>query len=398
MKLLVSIIFVLALSIVLGLWAHEDAGYVLIGRGYTTLEMSLSMCIVLLVFSFVVGYMLLRLFVRAWAMPEQLRRWRHNHKARKARVASNNGLVALAQGHWQEAERMLTKYARHSDTPLLNYLSAARAAQKQNAPQRRDEYLALAHTSKRGADFAVELTQAELQMAHGQLEQSLATLMHLCAISPKHTHVLYLLVQVYQRLNSWGELKKLLPTLRKNKVLNEQALNELEKTVWLELLATVAKRNEPGLLIKSWQRIPRALRRDQDLIDRYVGFLIKQKQYKEAEGLLREALKRQWSLRLVNHYSLVETSAPEKQLEFAESLLKDHENNAGLLLALGRLAKRCELWGKARSYLEASIGAENHIDAYKELGMLLEQLEEKDAAAEFFRKGILFAAQTVDQE
>ena len=94
----------------------------------------------------------------------------------------------------------------------------------------------------------------------------------------------------------------------------------------------------------------------------------------------------------MDSYSRVKSTHPEKQLEFAERLLKDHEKNAGLLLALGRLAKYCQLWGKARSYLEASIGIEDHIDTYKELGTLLEQLNEKKIAADYFRKGVMVAA------
>lgn len=59
-----------------------------------------------------------------------------------------------------------------------------------------------------------------------------------------------------------------------------------------------------------------------------------------------------------------------------------------LLLALGRLSLRNRLWGKARSYLEASIGASPRSAAYGELGRLLEQLGEQEAAREHYRKGL----------
>jgi HemY protein len=62
------------------------------------------------------------------------------------------------------------------------------------------------------------------------------------------------------------------------------------------------------------------------------------------------------------------------------------------LLSLGRLCKHNKLWGKARSYLNASIGIKPHSDAYKELGQLLEQLNEHSQAVECYHKGLLLAA------
>ena len=140
MKILFVSLFILVIVIVSALMAHRDPGYVLIGHGDTILELSLSLFIILILLTLVAGYAFLRLILNTLSMPKQIQRWQRNYQARKARAASNSGLIALAQGYWQEAEKMLTKYATHSDTPLLNYLSAAHAAQKLNAPQRRDKY------------------------------------------------------------------------------------------------------------------------------------------------------------------------------------------------------------------------------------------------------------------
>ena len=47
----------------------------------------------------------------------------------------------MAEGKWNQAERRLTAHADRAETPLLNYLGAARAAQLQRAYDRRDRYL-----------------------------------------------------------------------------------------------------------------------------------------------------------------------------------------------------------------------------------------------------------------
>jgi len=393
MKWLFGSLLVLVFAVIIGLWAYHDSGYVLIARGYDTLEMSLALFIVLAVLAFLVTYFVLRVLINSWNMPTAYRAWRLRQRRQRARRDMDRGLIELAQGNWSQAERYLLRHARDSDIPLLNYLSAARAAQKLNAPQRRDDYLALAHQSMQGAGFAVQLTQAELQLVHGQLEQSLATLMQLHTASPKHPHVLNLLARIYQSLRSWEDLRRLLPDLRKQHVLNPADLEQLEQLVYRELLVQAAQHGKLPELRDCWKSAPKHLRQNPDMIRHYVRCLMVLKANDDAEQILREALKKQWDVDLVYLYGLIEAKDKDRQLMTGESWLKGHENNPVLLLTLGRLCKRNQLWGKARSYLHASLGIKPHSDTYKELGQLLEQLNEHNEAQECYHQGLLLAAE-----
>lgn len=391
MKRLFVGLFIFLIAVVMGLFAHQDTGYVLIGRGYKTVEMSLTLFVILMVFLFFFIYMVSWLIRNSWEVPARLRFWRTQKRGRRARRSSIKGLIELAQGNWAQAERALLRGVKGSEMPLLNYLSAARAAQKQDAPDRRDHYLAMAHENRKDASFAVQVTQAELQLAHGQLEQALATLMHLRTIAPRHPHVLYLMSQLYDGLKSWGDLKNLLPDLRKQKILPEAELKGMEKQVHRELLAIAAKQGKPDRLRQSWQHVPRDLRQDEDLIDDYARHLLRLEQHDMAESLLREAIRRKWNVDFVYLYGLVKSAQPTKQLGYAEVWLKGHEENNVLLLTLGRLCVRNELWGKAESYFEASLGSGAMSETFTELGRLLEQLDQPDRARECFRKGLLLA-------
>ncbi len=391
-KLFVALI-VLLLAVLAGLYAHQDPGYVLIGRGYQTLEMSLTLFLAILAMIFAAGYGLVWMVRNFLGIRSKLRFWRSTRRGKRARQVSNQGLIELAQGNWAQAERALVRSVKDSDLPLLNYLSAARAAQKLDAPERRDHYLAMAHENRKDASFAVQVTQAELQLAHGQLEQSLATLIHLRSLSPKHPHVLYLLMNLYEKLKSWGDLKELLPVLRKQKVVPERELHKLEMRLHRELMSIAAKQGKPDRLRSSWQHIPRDLRHEDALIDDYARHLLLLDLHNDAESLLREAIRRHWNMEFVYLYGLVKGDNPAKQLSYAEAWLKGHEHNPVLLLTLGRLSIANELWGKARSYFEASLGAGPRSETYTELGRLLEQLEEPDEARDCFRKGLLLAAE-----
>ena len=59
-----------------------------------------------------------------------------------------------------------------------------------------------------------------------------------------------------------------------------------------------------------------------------------------------------------------------------------------LLLALGRMCVRQKLWGKAQSYLEASLAIRPSRAAHLELARLFDQLERPDDANRHYRASI----------
>ncbi|MFV1983398.1 MAG: heme biosynthesis HemY N-terminal domain-containing protein [Thiohalomonadales bacterium] len=394
-KLLFFFLAVLLLSVLIGLFANHDTGYVLIGRGYYTVELSLTLFVVLQLVGFVSLYAIVRVFIKTWHMPKSISRWNQRHHRQKAHEASNTGLVQLAQGQWKKAEHTLIKNAKHSDTPLVNYLSAARAAQKMNAPDRRDEYLELAQAqatkNKKSAhsndEFAIQLTQAELQMAHGQLDKSFTLLKKLLKRAPHHSQVLFLLFQLYSRKKDNDSMLNMLPEVRKLKLIPVDELSQIELELYTYALNNI-KTESGNKIIKFWKTIPKNCQENDKLIELYALLLIKNHKQDVAHTLLQKRLKESWKEDIMLLFGDVESSTPVAQLEFAEKFLKQHEKNHSLLLSLGKLSKRCELWGKARSYLEASIGIKPQRETYRELGELLEQLGEENKAAACFKDGL----------
>lgn len=386
-RLLITL--VLALVVVsLALFAQYDAGYVLLSWGNWTLESSFSLYLILTVLAFALVHYLLLLWRGVVRLPKGVGEWRVKRLDRKALDYEQRGQMAYAEGEWKEAERLFHKGAKLSENPLVDYLSAARAAQKQWRYEARDGYLALAHQSLPEANMAVGLTQAELQLAHGQLEQALASLVRLRQAQPNHAYILNLLMQVYQRLGAWGDLASLLPELRRRKVLEKARLDEFEREVHAKLLNLAINSGNQRRLQSFWQELPRHLRDEDGFLVPYSRALVEYGQHKQAESWVRDALKRRWSASLVHVYGLIEGPQPDKQLAFAETLIKGHDRDAVLLLSLGRICLHNRLWGKARSYLEASLAQSPRGETYRELATLLEQLGEEEAARDLYRDGV----------
>ena len=88
-------------------------------------------------------------------------------------------------------------------------------------------------------------------------------------------------------------------------------------------------------------------------------------------------------------YGQVRGRDPGKQLQAAEGWLKEHPNDPGLLLTLGRLCLINKLWGKAREYLEASLSFQRSAETCAELGRLLAQLGEVERSNQLFQEGLV---------
>ena len=77
-----------------------------------------------------------------------------------------------------------------------------------------------------------------------------------------------------------------------------------------------------------------------------------------------------------------------KRIERAEAWLKQHPGDAALLLTLGRLCADRGLWGKAQSYLEASLAIEPTHSAHFAAAQLQERLGNADAARRHYRESL----------
>ncbi|AOU96627.1 hypothetical protein BI364_00055 [Acidihalobacter yilgarnensis] len=369
-------------------WALRDPGYAVLAWGHWSVELSLVDLLVILVLCFILLYGLIRLLARVWRAPRDIASRLHLRRAERARRGLTRGLIELAEGRWKESERLLLRSVSGSQTPLLNFLAAARSAQMQQAYDRRDEYLRRALENNPNAQIAVELTQAELQLAHGQTEQALATLNHLREVAPDHAYVSKLLGRLYLQLNDWEALAKLLPKLRRTTAMSPERVEDLEIKVLSGLFARQTERVDLERLSAFWEALPRKSRQRPELISLYVDQLIALGAAESAERLLARSLNRLWSDALAARYGLLTPVDPARQLKQAESWLRTNPHSAALLLSLARISRAAQLWGKARSYYEASLAENPSGEAYLELGELLVQIGEGEVASDCYHRGL----------
>lgn len=378
----------LALAVALGQFILEDPGFVVIGYGGKMLRTSFAFFVVLMTFAGVALYVLLRLLVGLLTARARLRRWAAERRRRRSHQDLNNGLLALAAGNYQEAERILNRSAA-ADVPAAHYLAAAQAAQGLNAPERRDGYLNLAVDSAPAAELAVALRRAEMQIESGENAEALATLSTLALKHAGNRQLLALRQRIFSATGAWDKLLDLLPALKRSRVYPAARLAEIEAEVAARLLAAPVE-TLPELKAR-WRGLPKSSRDQPVVVASYARDLIRIGAHEEAEALLRKALAERWDERLIRLYGELALPDPARAIEHAEAWLREHASDPALLLALGRLCLRAELWGKARAYLDQVCALAPTPLAHRLLAEVYDQLGEHETAARYRRTGLELA-------
>jgi HemY protein len=379
------ILIFLALGGAAGWLLSLDAGYVLLKYNDWVLETSLIIAVSALLLILVLFYTSLRLILNLLTPGGRLGRWLGGRRQRSVELQTHLGMLAYLEGNWDRAVRLLSRSADKSNTPQLNYLIAARASQASGEVKQSQDYLDAAQQDAGKANIAIALTQAELQMQSGKLEESLATLTRIKKQAPKHVLVIALLQKLYQQLGDWQALAKLLPEIEKYQVVDGERLSELQQDTYRHWLQ-VSARDGDQALIQIWSKVPKQLKRQPAILKAYAEALKSAGNQAEAEKALRIYLKKDWDNDLVVLFGELRGNDPGKQLILAESWLRERPNNASLFLCLGRLALMNNQNEKAKEYLQASVKLETNARAYAQLAQLLHAQGDEKASLECYQR------------
>jgi HemY protein len=385
MKWLLLAVLTLLGSVAVALVALPDPGYVLIGYGKYSLETSLLAFSVVLV----LVYLGVRALASVWRVPVSMQRWGQQRRAVRLQRWFDAATLAFTEGRYERAERSLARLLKFHQVPVQAYLTAARAAGRLGADQRRDSYLKLARQRQPEAEAGILTTQVELQLASKQTDQAQTTLNSLQALGSRGPRTLQLWMQLYLQQQNWSALSALLPELRRAEILNKEQWQQLALQVYRERISDFASAAGLEALYTGWRQLPPPLQQDAGLLAVYIEQLVRLGDHEQAGQRVREQLQQGWDERLVYLFGEIQEQDAVKQQECAEQWLRSHDDSPALLLALAKISLRNRLWGKARHYLDAATALQPTPEGYRLLAALLEQLGEAEAAAECYQKGLL---------
>ena len=369
-----------------------NAGYVIVGIGDWVLETSLYFVIIFLTLLFVSLYFGLRFLTGAAKLPDSIRKRNTEQRNKKSIDALQTGFIETIEGKSEKAERALIMHASDSSLPLINYLTAARAAHDRGAPEQREDYLKLARKTVPQADLAVGLSKARLLIDSHQYVEAVEQLVEINKTSRNHPVALRLMYEAFVQTKDWDALQNLIPVLREARLIPEAELRKLEVETYRSLLEKRALTRDAGLIREIWRLVPSHIRSDATVSAPYCRGMIDAGFGEEVEEDLRLSLGHQWNAVLLQLYSRIRLQDAARQLSSAEDWLGPHREDAGLLRLLSALALRANQTGKAIAYALQSLELEPSPEACKVLGDMLYERQDHVAASSVYHQGLRIVA------
>jgi len=390
MKVLIWVVALFALAAGLVVAARYTEGYVLVVLPPYRVEIALSLLLILFVGAFIVLYSAVRLVSGAVQVPAKVRQYRLARRRDKAQETLLSALESFFEGRYTRAEQAAQRSLALGEHKRLSAVIAARAAHELRAFDRRDGYLReLADGAPEGDTLRV-VTEAELLLEERRPDDALGVLK---ALPQKHTAALRLELKAQQQTRQWEPVVGLVGELERRGVFDGEQAGQLRTHALIETLRR--KGADAHALDEAWKRLPESQKRDSDIAAAAAQCYSALGRGADAQRIIEQSLAQSWNSELVALYGRTGGDTV-RQIELAEMWLQSHPGDAALLLTLGRLCARQDLWGKAQSYLEASLSVEPTYAAHLELARLHEQLGNSDGARRHYRASLECALGMLD--
>lgn len=394
MRYLLLFLFIVG-SFWLGISAVQHSSDITINYQWNEHPMSISLTsttmLIVVILSVIGLYLLFGLLRFVFGLKKRLKARKVTRLSLTAKQELTKGLVQFTEGRWEESEHLLLNNVDHSETPLLNYLAASRSAHMQEAYDRRDSYLKTASEQGEDAQIAVAVSQAEMQFTSNQVEQSRATLIRLLEVAPKHPYALKLLAKVYYQQEDWNNLFSILPDLDKLSLIKQKDNKKYQKTALTGIFHSLSHKKDIRSLHSLWKKLPDNLHQNPELLLLYCEALNDAGDKDLSHKLLIAELSKKPDELLFKRYGLIEHSNLGDAIKVAEKWLIHNSKSPMLLLALARLNREYQLWGKSKSYYNASLNFSPSADVYLEFAELLEELSEHENAQLCYKQGLEYS-------
>ena len=382
MRFLFWFLLLAVAAVVAALAVKLNAGYALLVAPPYRVELSLNLLLLLVVGGFILLYMAIRLVVRTLRLPAQVRILRRQQKLERARAKQDAAVVALLEGRYGKAQQHAQESLDIPGASALNAFIAARAAIDMRDFDAAERHLARPEAQAASLAGPRLMFSAEMALEQGQPQEALRLLQALRQEAGLHTAGLRLELRALQAARRWADIPPLLEQLVRRKVLDSTQAEHVRVSAHSELLKALAY--DAAGLRDTWSRLPDSTREHPKVARAAARSFLQLGGDRDAAEIIAASLTREWDSELLELYGDCHLTDATRQLEQAERWLTLHNQDAVLLRVLGVLCQRAQLWGKAQTYLEASLALDDGWRAHLALGeMLGRQGRDAEANAHF---------------
>ena len=390
----VLLLFLLLIAgIVLGPMLAGHQGYVLIQTDNYNVETSVTGLAIVLILSMLVLFAVEWILRRIFRTGARTRGWFVGRKSSRARKQTKAALLKLAEGDYQQVEKLMVKNADHAEQPVVNYLLAAEAAQQRGDEIRANQHLERAAELADNDQLPVEITRVRLQLARNENHAARHGIDKLLEIAPRHPEVLRLAEQAYVRTGAWSAVLDILPAMDKVQVGDAAHRATLQEQAWIGMMdQAMADQGNDGL--KSWWRNQnRKTRHETTLQVAMAEHLIECDDHEAAQEIVLDGLKRQYDERLILLMPRLKSGNPEQLEKALRQQIKTQGDRPLLHSTLGQLLMKRGEWQQASEAFREAIKQRPDAFDYAWLADSLDRLHQPEEAALMRRDGLLLTLQ-----
>ena len=384
MRFAIWSILLAAVAVGIALLAKQSTGYAVVVAPPYRIELSLNFLAFLVIAGYFAFYFLTRLIATLLAIPARVRAYREERARSRLRLALNDALLAFFQGRYASAEKSAATALTGEETKGVAAIIAARSAHELGRFSEREQFLDQAKGAAPDVDQARLTTLADLLVSQGRHAEALAVLKDLSARDSRNLRLLRLKLQAEQATRDWDEVLDTVDALARLGGIGPAEASSARRAAHLGNLAR--KSQDLAALTTYWKALPQDMRLDPAVAATAVRYHLALGANADAQAIIEGALEREWNASLVALYGEAAGDNALPQIERAEKWLRAHARDPALLLALGKLCMRQELWGKAQSYIEASLALEPTHDGHMTLAALMERIGKPQEAVRHFRR------------
>ena len=373
-----------SIAVAVALFAGGSDGLVVVAAFGKRIDLSLNLAVVLLLAGYAGFYFVARMIATVAAIPARVRAYREERTRSRLRQALDDALLAFFQGRYASAEKSAAAALTGDETKGVAAIIAARSAHELGRFSEREQFLDQAKGAAPEVDQARLTTLADLLVSQGRHEEALEVLKDLSARDSRNLRLLRLKLQAEQALRNWDEVLATVNALAKLGGIGPAETAAVRRAAHLGNLNRKAQ--DAAALAAYWKQLPAEMRTDPAVAATAARYHLALGGNAEAQQIIEQALEREWNAGLVALYGEAAGAEALPQIERAEKWLRQHARDPALLLALGKLCMRQGLWGKAQSYIEASLALEPTHDGHMTLAALMEQIGKPQEAVAHFRR------------
>lgn len=390
----VLLLFLLLIAgIVLGPMLAGHQGYVLIQTDTYNIETSVTGLVIILILTMVVLFAIEWILRRVFRTGARTRGWFVGRKSSRARKQTKAALLKLAEGDYQQVEKLMLKNADHAEQPVVNYLLAAEAAQQRGDEIRANQHLERAAELADNDQLPVEITRVRLQLTRNENHAARHGVDKLLEISPRHPEVLRLAEMAYVRTGAWGSLLDILPAMDKVQIGDEAHRLALQQQAWIGLMdQAMAEQGNDGLKAW-WKNQNRKTRHETVLQVAMAEHLIECDDHDAAQEIILDGLKRQYDERLILLMPRLKSGNPEQLEKALRQQIKTQGDRPLLNSTLGQLLMKHGEWQQASDAFREALKQRPDAFDYAWLADCLDRLHNPEEAALMRRDGLLLTLQ-----